>query len=97
MSASFNSADEKEKAIVDNDQDVVDMNAPDDSIIADRFAKYGRLGPVLQKLFASGVEARGVERVPEDQRETKHIWNKCVHSVEHDFSLAELHLNMIAC
>ncbi|KIP11708.1 hypothetical protein PHLGIDRAFT_99130 [Phlebiopsis gigantea 11061_1 CR5-6] len=29
----------------------------------------------MQKLFASGVEARGVERVPEDQRETKNVWN----------------------
>lgn len=41
--------------------------------------RYGRLGPLLSKLFASGVEARGVERVPEDQRETKNMWNKCVH------------------
>lgn len=38
--------------------------------------KYGPLGPILAKLFASGVEARGVERVPEDQREEKHTWNK---------------------
>ena len=38
--------------------------------------KYGALGPVLQKLFASGVEARGVERVPEDQRSTRNMWNK---------------------
>ena len=39
-------------------------------------SKYGALGPVLQKLFASGVEARGVERVPEDQCDPKHTWNK---------------------
>lgn len=38
--------------------------------------RFGRFGPYLEKLFASGVEARGVERVPEDQRETKNIWNK---------------------
>ncbi len=38
--------------------------------------RYGRLGPLLSKLFASGVEARGVERVPEDERETKNMWNK---------------------
>ncbi|PIL31536.1 transporter [Ganoderma sinense ZZ0214-1] len=37
--------------------------------------RYGRLGPLLSKLFASGVEARGVERVPEDERETKNMWN----------------------
>ena len=40
--------------------------------------RYGRFGPLLSKMFASGVEARGVERVPEDQRETRNIWNKCV-------------------
>ena len=38
--------------------------------------RYGRLGPLLSRLFANGVEARGVERVPEDQRETKNMWNK---------------------
>ncbi len=75
MSASYTS-DDKEKAIVDNETDVIDTNAPDDSIIVDRFAKYGKLGPVMQRIFASGVEARGVERVPEDQRENKHVWNK---------------------
>lgn len=41
--------------------------------------RYGaRVGPLLGKLFASGVEARGVERVPEDQRTMKNAWNKCV-------------------
>ncbi|EIW87465.1 cytosine-purine permease [Coniophora puteana RWD-64-598 SS2] len=37
--------------------------------------RFGALGPILTKLFNSGVEARGVERVPEDQRETKNAWN----------------------
>lgn len=46
--------------------------APEEVIVR----RYGRFGPVLAKLFASGVEARGVERVPEDQRETKNMWNK---------------------
>ncbi|KAJ6621821.1 hypothetical protein B0H10DRAFT_947095 [Mycena sp. CBHHK59/15] len=45
--------------------------SPDD-VIVNRFAF---MGPALSKLFASGVEARGVERVPEDQRETKNTWN----------------------
>lgn len=40
--------------------------------------KYGRFGPIMARLFANGVEARGVERVPEDQRETRRTWNKCV-------------------
>ena len=39
-------------------------------------SKYGVLGPWLAKLFASGVEARGIERVPEDQRDMKNSWNK---------------------
>jgi hypothetical protein len=38
--------------------------------------RFGVLGPAIDKLLASGVEARGVERVPEDERETKNIWNK---------------------
>lgn len=38
--------------------------------------KYGALGPFMQKLFEIGVEARGVERVPEDQRNPKNAWNK---------------------
>ena len=46
--------------------------APEDALVK----RYGRFGPFLAKLFASGVEARGVERVPEDQRETKNMWNK---------------------
>jgi hypothetical protein len=49
-------------------------SAPDDVIIN----RFGFLGPFLSRLFAIGVEARGVERVPEDQRETKNTWNKCV-------------------
>ena len=74
MSDSY-SAD-KEKGSIDDH--VVTEAAPDDAVIADRFARYGKLGPIMQRLFASGVEARGVERVPEDQRETKNVWNKCV-------------------
>ena len=40
--------------------------------------RFGAFGPFLARLFANGVEARGVERVPEDQRETKNMWNKFV-------------------
>jgi hypothetical protein len=76
MSTSYTS-DDKEKSSVEHD--VVDA-APDDAVIADRFARYGKLGPVMQRIFASGVEARGVERVPENEREPKHMWNKCVWS-----------------
>ena len=44
-----------------------------DKVIARRF---GRFGGVLERMFASGVEARGVERVPEDQRTARNVWNK---------------------
>ncbi|KAI6135916.1 permease for cytosine/purines, uracil, thiamine, allantoin-domain-containing protein [Pisolithus sp. B1] len=45
--------------------------APDQAIAK----RFGAFGPFLEKLFASGIEARGVERVPEDQRETRNTWN----------------------
>jgi len=48
--------------------------APDDVIVN----RFGFMGPFLSRLFAVGVEARGVERVPENQRETKNTWNKYV-------------------
>ena len=72
MSASDISHD-KEKGSTVHDLPVHNAEvAPDDVLIK----RYGRLGPLLSKLFASGVEARGVERVPEDQRDTKNMWNK---------------------
>lgn len=49
-------------------------HAPD-QVIANRF---GSLGPLLSRLFDSGVEARGVERVPESQRDMKNFWNRSV-------------------
>ena len=49
-----------------------DSERDPDSALANRF---GSVGPLLSKVFASGVEARGVERVPEDQRGNKHAWN----------------------
>lgn len=39
-------------------------------------ARFGVLGPFLAKLFDLGVEARGVERVPENMRDETHFWNK---------------------
>ncbi|KAF9225107.1 hypothetical protein BS17DRAFT_879253 [Gyrodon lividus] len=61
---------DKEKGVSSVDTDIVE--AAPDQVIAKRF---GVLGPFLSKLFESGVEARGVERVPENQRETKNAWN----------------------
>ncbi|KAF8974248.1 hypothetical protein BDZ97DRAFT_1772599, partial [Flammula alnicola] len=39
-------------------------------------ARFGLLGPFLGKLFDLGVEARGVERVPESMRDATYFWNK---------------------
>lgn len=75
MSASYSSHEDKEKGVVD---DVVVEAAPDDSVIVNRYARYGVFGGIMQRMFASGIEARGVERVPESERETKNMWNKCV-------------------
>lgn len=72
MSEGSDYAPDKEKGLTHVE------TAPDDSLIADRYARYGALGPVMQRLFASGVEARGIERVPESERESKNIWNKYV-------------------
>jgi hypothetical protein len=74
MSASPDYPEDKEKAL-GSDADIYAVEAAPDLVIVRRF---GALGPFLSKLFASGVEARGVERVPEDQRESKNAWNKCV-------------------
>ena len=78
MSASSDYPEDKEKAlgsVEDADQIQHAVEAAPDRVIAHRF---GALGPFLSKLFAIGVEARGIERVPEDQRESKNAWNKCV-------------------
>lgn len=39
-------------------------------------ARFGALGPFLAKLFELGVEARGVERIPENKRDATYFWNK---------------------
>ena len=73
MSAQSSHSYDKEKgAPVDHATAPVAEVAPEDEYVR----RFGRLGPLLAKVFASGVEARGVERVPEDQRETKNLWNK---------------------
>lgn len=38
--------------------------------------KYGVFAPIAAKLFDLGVESRGIERVPEDERSDKYFWNK---------------------
>ena len=62
-------SDEKEKGYA---QETVADDAPEAVIVK----RYGRLGPVLERMFAHGVEARGVERVPEDERSSKNQYNK---------------------
>ena len=71
------SLEDKEKSGFEQDVEVqhrILETAPNDVIVS----RFGFMGGLLSKLFASGVEARGVERVPEDQRETKNTWNKYV-------------------
>ena len=68
---------DKEKGVESGDPEVYAVEDAPDEVIAKRF---GAFGPLLSKLFKSGVEARGVERVPENQRQTKHSWNKSVSS-----------------
>ncbi|KAN0073667.1 Permease for cytosine/purines, uracil, thiamine, allantoin domain containing protein [Tylopilus felleus] len=63
---------DREKGVENGDTQVFAVEAAPDQVIAKRF---GVFGPLLSKLFQSGVEARGVERVPENQRETKNSWN----------------------
>lgn len=66
-------SNDREKGVVVQDSTLTGHEGATEEVIVKR---YGRLGPLLSKLFASGVEARGVERVPEDERETKNMWNK---------------------
>lgn len=74
---------DKEKADIDDEQtEPIQTNRvttlAEESPDAYYIRKYGALGPFLRKLFTSGVEARGVEGVPEDERDNKNIWNKYV-------------------
>ena len=67
-------SDEKEKGFAQEavaESDIAER-APEAVIVK----RYGRLGPVLERMFAHGVEARGVERVPEDERSSKNMYNK---------------------
>ncbi|OAX38896.1 permease for cytosine/purines uracil thiamine allantoin [Rhizopogon vinicolor AM-OR11-026] len=65
--------DDEDKTISHEDYGAMrEVEAAPDRVIARRF---GSLGPFLSRLFASGVEARGVERVPESQRESTNAWN----------------------
>jgi len=73
MSASYTSEDDKEKGAIADRADVLPVAEAQPEVALVK--RYGFAGPILERLFASGVEARGVERVPEDQRETKNSWN----------------------
>ncbi|RPD65014.1 cytosine-purine permease [Lentinus tigrinus ALCF2SS1-6] len=70
-SLSPSSSHDKEKVVARETAIPTAEADPEDVLVK----RYGRFGPLLSKLFASGVEARGVERVPEDQRETRNMWN----------------------
>ena len=81
MDKSSTTSDDKEKYLdgAHIDSDVVEgLKVKEDAPESYYVSRYGALGPILEKMFASGVEARGVERVPEDQRSMKNSWNKYV-------------------
>ncbi|OCH95748.1 cytosine-purine permease [Obba rivulosa] len=62
-----------EKTVAHVGEESVEDSAPEAALVS-RYDRIG-LGKIMAKLFASGVEARGVERVPEDQRDGKFAWN----------------------
>ena len=79
LSASTRTSADKEKDYGDDERHVqVNQVYAEEHPDAYYVEKYGALGPAFQKLFSNGVEARGVQRVPEDERDPKNMWNKCV-------------------
>ena len=66
---------DKEKGAIILDTECCAAEDAPDQAIAKRFDLFA---PLLSKLFKSGVEARGVERVQEHQRDNKNFWNRSV-------------------
>lgn len=62
---------ENEKAL-DEDYETVPVEREPDQMLA---ARHTFLGGLYRRLFNMGVEARGVERVPEDERSPKNAIN----------------------
>jgi NCS1 nucleoside transporter family len=62
------SYNDEEKGVKAYSTDHAPVEAIREDEIRNRFARFGPLG----KLFDAGVEARGIERVPEDERDSKH-------------------------
>jgi len=62
---------EKDDAKADGVHVGIEEAAPD-IVLEETYGKYGKF---LKKLFDIGVEARGIERVPEDQRTKAHWWD----------------------
>ncbi|KAG8876572.1 hypothetical protein FRB98_007241 [Tulasnella sp. 332] len=71
---SLDDLDEKEKGYTTHTSSApyIEEITPDAAIVQ-RFGNFG--GGFMGKIFAAGVEARGVERVPENDRENKNSWN----------------------
>lgn len=63
-----NSYNDEEKGARHSHSEPAAVEAVREDEIRNRFARFGPLG----KLFDAGVEARGIERVPEDERDDKH-------------------------
>jgi len=80
MASSYDKSKEKEEISVSvrsvEEGPVVDSGSSDGEHSRAIASRFGRLGPYMEKLFDLGVEAGGVERIPEDQRDDTHLWNK---------------------
>jgi hypothetical protein len=69
-------AHDEEKAMKHPAQVQVDDISPETETGAVYVSRYGRAGrTILGPLFKAGVEARGIERVPEEERSDRNTWN----------------------
>jgi len=72
---------EKEKISIEASPSTKGSLSIDEAILVEAepsraiISRFGPLGPFLAKLFELGVEARGVERVPENMRDSTYFWN----------------------
>ncbi|KAJ4472412.1 permease for cytosine/purines, uracil, thiamine, allantoin-domain-containing protein [Lentinula lateritia] len=69
------SAEDSEKAYSSSAGDDVPEYAGERAVNKKAAERFGVFAPVMEKLFDYGVEARGVERVLENERDPKLLWN----------------------
>ncbi|KZO95131.1 hypothetical protein CALVIDRAFT_178789 [Calocera viscosa TUFC12733] len=70
--------------------------APQEAEIVNKFAWVERV-PLLSSLFRQGaVELRGIERVPEEEREPRHAWNNLLMWISINAVLTTVPIGMLA-